>query len=225
MAEATVCGNCLEREIRAREQDFRSCQPLAENLVGERPTEFPLGCAVQFGAWNAQFMGNLLDSGCTGDVALDDGKGAAEQGVVGRFGARRLTDGDATRRNEERVGNLSARPFRRHQFLKKCCAFIANALQVVADGRKGCRLVEADELVVVHAKDGDLLGHGNPCVAAGVQDAGGIVVRIGEDGNGFRQFGDSVGEFGAVESDEPFGGGEAVLRETHQSKALQVSPF
>jgi hypothetical protein len=98
-----------------------------------------------------------------------------------------LARGEGDRRDE--VGG-GWETFAAHEEREEGGGFPAGAAGVERDAGKGRWGEGAEDLVVVHAEDGDLLGDGEADAATGFEHLLAAVVVAGENGDGFRERGE-----------------------------------
>ena len=85
--------------------------------------------------------------------------------------------------------------------------------------------MQADQLVVVNAENRDFLWDGDSRVAAGIEDAGSVVVRIGKDRRRLLERGKPLRELCAVQTDKDDGVGISVVDQPLKAELLHVAPF
>jgi len=183
VAVAAFGGDVGERKVGGEHQPLRFGEAASGDFSADTVTKFRRKKPIEADAGNAHEGSELRGAEGTRQVPADEVDGREERRIVHGERVCRSAGHHAARRDvREGVFGFSSG----HEPFELSRRLVADALVVMGDGRKGDCLVFADDSVVVHAENRDIVGDAQVDSLAGVEDVCGVVVVPGEDGERLR---------------------------------------
>ncbi len=239
VAEPGLLGDRLQSLWRLQQQPAGPIQPGARQFLLQRAPDGLFEPALELPGREMGLRDHRGDGQRLVAVLTDETHGPAHDRVGHGEDVGGPPGHDAARRDEHR--------FRRwfgaaHQAIQQRGGAVADLPAVGVHARQGRIGQSGEEFVVVHAEDGELVGHAPARLPAGGEDGGGALIVEDEHAGGDRQGGEPAGQpAGLVEVElpasvaegaeafleaAPAGGGRgrggATVGETGQAAAGQV---